>query len=111
MKWALVVGLVVLMLGGCSLFSGIFGGNASFRVQNNSSYTIFYLYVSPSSVTTWGSDQLGLSTIAPGASFTLNNLTPGNYDSKVTDSSDSWYREYYGWSFVAGTTTTWNVTN
>ena len=44
-------------------------------VTNQSSWTIYRLYMSPSSQTTWGPDQLGSEVISTGGdSFTLNGI-------------------------------------
>jgi hypothetical protein len=61
------------------------GDSASVRVVNESSNTIMYLYISPTSEREWGQDRLGSSTIASGASFTVPNLPCGNYDIRVVD--------------------------
>jgi hypothetical protein len=63
------------------------GGTATLTVVNNTGTTIFYLYISPSTSSSWGNDQLGASTIPAGGSFTFTGITPGNYDLKAEDSS------------------------
>jgi hypothetical protein len=61
------------------------GSRYGLTVHNRSAYTIYRLYVSRSDENNWGPDQLGRRVIAPGASFTLNNILPGEYDLKVVD--------------------------
>lgn len=56
-----------------------------FMIVNKSRFTIYHLYVSPSSNRRWGRDQLGRRTIAPGGSYTLNSIPCGLYDVKVVD--------------------------
>jgi hypothetical protein len=51
------------------------------EVTNNGNLAVFFLYVSPSSSTIWGPDQLGAEVIMPGETFTLTNLPPDTYDS------------------------------
>src|SRR5690349_17008924 len=43
-------------------------------VQNDSAYAIWYLYVSPSWSSDWGSDQLGSEILDPGESYRLTGI-------------------------------------
>jgi hypothetical protein len=54
-------------------------------LQNRSSYDIHRLFMSPSDVENWGPDQLGTRVIHSGQSFTLTNITPGEYDIAIAD--------------------------
>jgi hypothetical protein len=63
------------------------GGSGSLTVINSSSVTICYLYVSPSTDTSWGDDQLGSSVIDPGQSFTITDIPFGTYDLRAEDCS------------------------
>ena len=47
--------------------------SATFKLVNNSTYSVDQLYVSPTTATTWGDDQLS-STLAPGNTFTLTGV-------------------------------------
>ncbi len=106
---------LVLLVGcdeaGTSDSGGGGGGSASLRVNNNSSYTVWYLYVRPSTSSSWGPDQLGASTtISPGGSFLLTNIPAGiNYDLRADSSSGNWTR--YGVPMTSGGTFTWNLVN
>ena len=53
------------------------------KIVNNSSSTIINVYISPTTISSWGPDQLGASTISSGASFTIADMLPGNYDFKA----------------------------
>jgi len=79
-------------------------------VHNLSSQTIYYLYMSPSSSSLWGSDQLGNSVIRSGSSFRLYGI-PCNryYDLKAKTIYDTVYR----WNayFACGTTYNWWLYN
>lgn len=55
-------------------------GRASLRVSNLAARPIFFVYISPCADPTWGDDRLGDATIAPGATFTWNDLPAGCYD-------------------------------
>jgi len=64
------------------------------RVINNTGYLVRYLYLSPSSQTTWGNDRLGTSVLADGESFLLNILSrdPNDmYDVMLKDSDGDTY--------------------
>jgi hypothetical protein len=51
-------------------------------VKNSTGITLYYIYISPTSSGSWGSDQLGSSeTLANGASKTFT-ITSGTYDFK-----------------------------
>lgn len=83
-------------------------GVASVRVVNNSGYTIYNLYISPSSSSSWGDDQLGSNVILSGYSFTVNNIPAGTYDLKATNSlGDSVYE--MGYYMGGGTSHTWTI--
>jgi hypothetical protein len=62
------------------------GGTATIVLHNNSGSTIWYAYVSPTSDSTWGADDLGSATVPNGSTFTFQ-VAPGNYDLKAEDSS------------------------
>jgi hypothetical protein len=53
------------------------------RFVNVSDISVYYLYVSPSSTSSWGPDQLGSNVLSPGESFTLRGVPCGNIDFKV----------------------------
>ena len=60
--------------------------SASFTIYNQSSWVIRYLYISSTSTTAWGVDQLGSETISTGGdSFTLTNIPCDSYDLKIVD--------------------------
>ncbi len=46
----------------------------SITFNNRSDVTVYYLYVSPSSSSDWGPDQLGSRVLAGGESFRLNGV-------------------------------------
>ncbi len=57
------------------------------QVVNSSSYTIGYLYISPTSSSDWGPDQLGSFIIEPGETFTVYDIEVGYYDIMAQDLS------------------------
>jgi hypothetical protein len=59
---------------------------ATYSVRNNSQYDIHYIYISPTSQSTWGPDQLDSDQILrAGQSLTLTGVTCDNYDLKLVD--------------------------
>jgi hypothetical protein len=63
------------------------GGAGSVTLINNSSQTVCYLYISPSSSSDWGPDQLGSDVIGPGNSYSITNMPFGTYDLRAEDCS------------------------
>lgn len=61
-------------------------GGARLIVENTSSLTVCYIYISPDTATNWGEDWLGSGNVlGPGQTFTSNEFTPGVYDLRVDD--------------------------
>lgn len=59
---------------------------ATVTLQNSSSWSIQYLYMSPTSDNSWGADRLGNSIIpANGGTFNLSNVPCNDYDVKLVD--------------------------
>jgi len=81
----------------------------SLGITNNSSKTFEVAYLSLTTATTWGSDQLS-TTISPGVTWTLTSITPGDYDLRVVFTDG---RDYEKWdiSIVAGETYTLTLTD
>ena len=52
----------------------------SLQVFNDGSLTMVQLFVTPSSSSTWGVDQLAPNALLTGSSITLTRLYPDNYD-------------------------------
>lgn len=84
--------------------------SASLKVNNYSSQSLYYLYVSPCGSDTWGPDQLGSRTISSGSSLTLTGLPcPACYDLKVETSGHAAGVTRYGNNFSCGVTYNWNI--
>ena len=59
-------------------------GDATLVARNQSSVSIYYLYVSPSTSPSWGPDQLGTRILDPGETFQLDIiLCDRDYDLKA----------------------------
>ena len=107
----LVIGLLLLGVLACGTVTTT-GGNGAVQVVNNSSATICYVYISPSTSTEWGEDQLGAeNTIPPGSSFTVQNIPPGTYDFRADDCSNTQIDVEQGITVNAGQTVTWTFTD
>lgn len=63
-------------------------------IENNGATTIFYVYISLSSSSSWGEDMLGASTIPSGGNFSWN-VAPGTYDVKVEDASHNVLKTWF----------------
>lgn len=84
--------------------------SASLKVVNNSSYTLYYLYLSPCGSTVWGPDLLGNDRIPIGYTATLRNIPCGQcYDMKVETSGHSIGATRYNNYFSCGSTFTWMI--
>lgn len=78
-------------------------------INGSSSYSITELYISPSSSSTWGANQLS-SSIPAGGSHTVTNVPPDTYDLKAVFSNGSTYTKF-DFTVSAGQTTTITATS
>jgi hypothetical protein len=75
---------------------GVFGQQqmqfTNFRVDNNTGYTVHYIYVRPSGWDNWGYDQLGRDVLSNGyyLNFTLTHFG-GTCDVILVDSDGDYY--------------------
>ena len=67
-----VVLVTLCILGTFALRSQAAAPSATVTINNNSSWEIRALYLSPVDNDNWGDDQLNGSAIAPGSSYSLN---------------------------------------
>ena len=56
----------------------------SITIENNSSFTICYVYIRDSGDPSWGSNELS-GFISPGFSYTWDNYLPDTYDVRIED--------------------------
>ncbi len=66
--------------------SGMAARALDLEVSNESKTAIHHIYMSAVGEKNWGEDQLGDSdedTIDPGDTYTINDISPGNYDLKL----------------------------
>ena len=74
-RWAIVLLIVLAGVAGMTLLAAASTrATVSITIINNSQLQIRGLYLAPGNPDNWGPDQLNGSTLAPGASFTLNNV-------------------------------------
>jgi hypothetical protein len=84
------------------------GGSATVTLNNNSGSTVCYVYISPNTETTWGSDWLGTTeVINNGSSRVFTGITPGVYDLRADDCNNNTLYEEYGIN-ISGSYT-WNI--
>lgn len=69
-------------------------------IYNNCGSTIFYAYISDSADPSWGSDELGASTIPLNGTFSWV-YNPGTYDVKVEDASHNVLHAWYNMVMTA----------
>jgi hypothetical protein len=81
------------------------------RMTNNSSYTIFYLYVKTCASSAWGQEQLGANVVSPGVSFTISNIPPGCYNFKANDSGLAHTWQSPAVNLTPGAQYTWTIIN
>ena len=111
MKWIRMLTLIfsVLMMGffGCGNDNPASSETITLTIINDlGSYTIHYVYVSPSGSNSWGSDRLGAGKVLdPGESGTLE-LSRGTYDIKIVDEDGD---EYFRWDLKLNNDYTWRV--
>lgn len=86
-------------------------GPAALQVQNNSSFTIGYLYVSPCGTSGLGPNVLGENTVQPNFSFTVQGIAPNCYNLEAFDLNNSREWEQSSVIFTGGVTSTWTITN
>lgn len=77
-------------------------------IHNGYEYSLWYIYLSSTSDSDWGPDQLRSSTILPGARFTITDIPAGRYDMKAVARDGA---VAYVWDFrvVAGQTLNINI--
>jgi hypothetical protein len=76
-------------------------GPATLQLVNASNEAIYYIHMSPTAQSTWGPDLLGSQVLQRGQSFTISNITPGQWDLRVIDASQN-YKEWRGEYLEAG---------
>ena len=84
MKKMMLTGVLVLAAASIPSVAVAQSGRQTFRVDNQTSYTIEHVYVSPTNYTYWGYDQLGSKVLPPDYYFQVS-VVPGWYDVKLVD--------------------------
>jgi hypothetical protein len=94
MKKALILGLFLL----AGFFSASAQNLPSIRITNNTGYTVYYIYISPSDSEEWGEDFLGDDFLLDGHSVNLQldySLSRVNtYDICLEDEDGDTYSQY-----------------
>jgi len=79
-------------------------------VKNESSWAIYYFYMSSTSQSEWGEDHLGSDTISTGAEHTLRKIACDSYDIKIID-EDGDECKLMNIRMGCGDSTTWAITS
>ena len=83
--------------------------STSVNIVNNSNKEIRNVYLSHAGVDDWGANQLGDTTISPGHSFTLSNVTCDQQQIKVIgEDQDGCFLSAV---VACGGSATWTITN
>jgi hypothetical protein len=79
-------------------FDGIADNASSITIINNTGYTGYYLYVSPTSSDSWGDDMLGSDILSNGDSVNVRLPVPlstaDRYDIRLEDSDGDDYTKF-----------------
>ena len=82
---------------------------AELMLVNQTSQSVYYLYVSPCSQSTWGADQLGSRVVPSGGSFAVMNIPAGCYDLRAEVSGRVNIATRRGVEFPRGIRITWTL--
>lgn len=74
-RWSLLTAALCMIAVAAPWLASSQPAVSSITVVNNSGLTIRHLYLSPPDQNNWSSDQLNDSTIGPGGSLTLSNVS------------------------------------
>lgn len=100
-----IVGVVVL----APLLSNAARQSTTITISNNSNRQVVHVYLSSTAQDNWGPDLLSPSVIAPGGTFTLNNVDCSGADLKVVAEDLDGCFMYQVVS--CGQSSTWTITN
>jgi hypothetical protein len=70
-------------------------------VENNSGYSVYYLYIAPCGSSSWGPDLLGSQVLPSGYQLEFTEVPPGCYD-LLAESSGDMYWEADPFNVTAG---------
>lgn len=79
-------GLVLAALAGCCLFPE----TATLIIQNDSSFVVDEVYITPADSSDLGDDWLS-TTILPGDRHIFRRISPGTYDVLIGDTGVGWW--------------------
>ncbi|MDX2093072.1 MAG: hypothetical protein SFX73_34840 [Kofleriaceae bacterium] len=65
------------------------GTDSTLTIENDSTYTLTSIQLSPTSSTSWGPDLLGADVLDPGDVLELSNIECDTYDIRVIDDTDA----------------------
>jgi hypothetical protein len=85
--------------------------DAKLKLLNNSTTSIYYFYIKPSSSTTWSSDLLGTKTIISGGSMNFTGIPAGTYDLRVQNQGKTLGKTIYNQDLEDCHSYTWTITS
>jgi hypothetical protein len=79
----LLASLVAASLGACGADDP--DTSSTLIIENDSSYTLLEINLSPTTSASWGPDLLGNTVLAPGDTFEVSGIQCDTYDIRVVD--------------------------
>jgi hypothetical protein len=76
---------IALAACGTSDDDGGVGGDSTLTINNDSSYALIGIYLSPTTSVSWGNDLLGNEVLVPGEVFEVSGIECDTYDIRVVD--------------------------
>jgi len=64
------------------------GGDSTLTIDNDSTYTLIEINLSPTTSVSWGPDLLGAEVLAPGEVFEASGIDCDTYDIRVVDDTN-----------------------
>ena len=80
--------ILTLMLAACATDDGGGGADSTLTIDNDSSYTLIEINLSPTTSISWGPDLLGSDVLAPGEVFEASGIACDTYDIRVVDDTN-----------------------
>jgi len=79
---------------GSSSYSTTSTQQYNMTIVNNTGYTVWYVYLSPSDSSSWGDDWLGSSVLRHGEIISVGLPSGGRWDIKLVDEDNDAYTKY-----------------
>jgi hypothetical protein len=98
----LVLGALALIAATLACTIGGPSGSGAFRLENRSGQTICYVFISPTTESTWGDDWLGATEVIEDGQTRDFNVAAGDYDLRADNCENTAISEVYGITVPSG---------